>query len=316
MRRSIGSLAVSVLIGCGRLGFAPVEGEIGVGVDGGTVPDGGAGADGETAVDGAQLPPRPPALAIPGGLFLRDNTWIYEATISPFWLDRDEVTVERFRVFVEGGFGTRAAPPPSFSGEHPEIEASGWKDSWNMALVPSTIDLVNGLTTITNPTFTPNPGTNEQLPVVGITWYEAFAFCAWDGGRLPTVAEHEFAAFGGDYQLAYPWGAAFIEPNVVMGSGLAPVGSRSPHGDARWGHADLVGNADEWGLDFDGTQPMPCMNCANLTPASTPTRVLLGGSFQSASDEFRQSDGPHGAGPGQRNGKDGFRCARDVAPTP
>lgn len=315
MRRSIQALATTVLIGCGRLGFAPVAGD----PDPELGPDGGMNDSGTTALDGdsSTNPPGATSLPVPGGMYLRDNNLLFDAETSAFVLDRVEVSVARFRVFVDGGFGTQASPPPPLSGEHPAIEASGWKNSWNTALVPRTVDLIDRLTTIPNPTFTSAPGANEQLPIVGVTWYEAFAFCIWDGGRLPTVAEHELAAFGGDQQRGYPWGSTFVQANVVMGGGLAPVGSRSPHGDARWGHADLVGNADEWALDFDGLMPRPCSDCANLTPnPTTPTRVLLGGNFADPSSEFHQSALSHGAAPAQRHGRHGFRCARNADPAP
>ena len=38
-----------------------------------------------------------------------------------------------------------------------------------------------------------------------VNWYEAIAFCAWDGGFLPTETEWHYAASGGSAQRAYPW---------------------------------------------------------------------------------------------------------------
>lgn len=115
-----------------------------------------------------------------------------------------------------------------------------------------------------------------------IDWYTAFAFCAWDGGRLATEAEWTYAAAGGNEQRAYPWGSAVPDNTYAIFNGSLQDVGKAPKGNGKWGQADLAGNVWEWVLDFRyGTSPrdylMPCDNCASL--ASEYNRVILGGSF-------------------------------------
>src|SRR5262249_38251711 len=148
-------------------------------------------------------------------------------------------------------------------------------------------------------------GTDWTPPVTCVSWLEAFAFCAWDGGRLPTDLELNYAAAGGSEQRVYPWTApgtkAAIDPSranycsKIRGVGnlteciesplpeIQPVGSKSPLGDGRWGHADLAGNAWEPTLDFDAAlvPGQPCVDCAALdAPAGTKRRYRGGARWE------------------------------------
>lgn len=96
---------------------------------------------------------------------------------------------------------------------------------------------------------------DKDHPVVGISYDDATAYCAWlstqtgNNYRLPTEAEWERAARGDDVRI-YPWGDRFENwrCNTLEGSKRAttPVGSYSPGGDSPFGVADMAGNVWEW----------------------------------------------------------------------
>src|SRR5260221_7451132 len=146
----------------------------------------------------------------------------------------------------------------------------GWEKAWNASLPPDTDALAAAVKCAgPNLTWTDSPGSNENRPMSCIDWYEAYAFCIWDGGRLPTEAEWNYAAAGGSEQRQYPWsnpaasttidpsyasfgcselgGAACQNPDIVM-----VVGSTSPKGDGKWGQSELAGNVLEWTEDYYG----------------------------------------------------------------
>jgi sulfatase modifying factor 1 len=255
-------------------------------------------------------------LPVPGGTFYRsydgiDNTnRNYPATVSDFYLDKYEITVGRFRQFVEAGKGTQLSPPAAGDGKHPSIDGSGWSSEWNTKLAPSTGVLMESrLCSGEHPnTWTNTVGANESKPINCLDWYTAFAFCAWDGGRLPTEAEWNYAASGGDEQRLYPWTGTVIDSSYAVYDvdSAQNVGSKSPKGDGKWGHSDLAGNVSEWNLDWYATYTNPCINCAVLTVAYG--RGLRGGSFilsQGVPSAKRSAYNP-----GLLSEDNGVRCAR------
>jgi formylglycine-generating enzyme required for sulfatase activity len=229
------------------------------------------------------------------------------ATVSDFRLDKYEVTVGRFRMFVAAGQGTQTDPPAAGAGAHGGTPASGWDPGWDANLAADRAALVGALDCdATFHTWTPAPGGNESRPINCITWYEAMAFCIWDGGYLPTEAEWNYAASGGTEQRAYPWSSPpssvildashasyYVDPTrECYGDGvngcaltdLIVVGTK-PAGDGRWGQSDLAGNVMEWALDWYAGYPNPCSDCANLTPDFG--RVYRSGSFHTNSSGMR-----------------------------
>jgi sulfatase modifying factor 1 len=262
------------------------------------------------------------SLLVPGGTFDRSYDGVdfldpsYPATVSDFYLDKYEITVGRFRVFVNAGRGTQSTPPGEGTGAHPRITGSGWSSTWNTNLPASTAALETALQCHADyQTWTDTPGSNESMPVNCLDWYTAFAFCAWDGGRLPTEAEWNYAASGGSEHRYYPWSSpptsTTIDDSYAVYCGgtckLQSVGTR-PKGDGRWGQSDLGGNAWEWTLDWGGgSYPMPCHDCAAVTAGSY--RAFRSGSNDDIAATLRSAV-RHVYYPEHR-GNIGVRCARN-----
>jgi len=243
----------------------------------------------------------------------------YPATVAGFYLDKYEITVGRFRKFMNAGKGTQSSTPGAGDGVHPRISGSGWNSAWNTNLLLTTDALKAGIKCdSTFHTWTDTAGSNESLPQNCITWYEAFAFCAWDGGRLATEAEWNYAAAGGSEHREYPWGSGidYTKANYLcMADGnpacalsdIITVGSL-PAGNGKWGHSDLAGNLKEFTLDWFVTPyQTPCANCADLDVATF--RVVRGGNFGDL-DSYLLSAFRFICNPGDRDIYVGARCAR------
>lgn len=273
---------------------------------------------------------------VPGGSFTRlDNRdptdTPHDATVSSFLLDRFEVTVGRFRRFVEA---YPESKPAAGAGAHPAAPgASGWSPAWDALLPADRSSLIDQVTTTCDvnyggqgyPTYTDDPA-GAELPMNCLSWFVAFAFCAWDGGRLPTEAEWGHAAAGGDEQRVYPWGDQAPDAGHAvydcMGDGSAsadcapsdivPVGSRSPVGDGRWGQADLSGSVFDWVLDVDAPYgDDPCVDCMAID--GTSSRIVRGGAWFELNDGGRllMVDGRNAHGFADVLPDLGVRCARD-----
>lgn len=241
---------------------------------------------------------------VTGGTFNRSNDANYPATVSNFRLDNYEITVGRLRKFVAAYSQTMIA---AGAGKNPNNPSdTGWNTAWN-ANLDATGALADALKCSATyyQTWTDAPGTaaTESLPITCLDWFEAEAFCIWDGGRLPTEAEWNYASAGGTAQRAYPWGATAPDctyanfygavggTDYCVSPGMGAVnrvGSESPKGDGPFGQSDLAGNVYEWVQDLHASPyANPCNDCANLTGMY---HVVRGGSFYHGGSNLLSSD--------------------------
>ncbi len=248
-------------------------------------------------------------------------------TIRSFRIDAHAVTNRRFAAFVAA------------TGHVTEAERFGWSYVFR-PFIPTGI-------AAPAPEGTPwwgqvqgacwaapeGPGSSiaERLdhPAVHVAWTDAAAFAAWAGGRLPSEAEWEHAAKGGDAAARFPWGAA--EPddasamcNIWQGEfprrntqadswvGTAPVDAYAPNG---YGLFNACGNVWEWCADpFRVRSLTGAAKQRNAAAMAERERVMKGGSYlchRSYCYRYRIA-ARAGRSPDTSAGHTGFRTAYDA----
>ncbi len=150
-----------------------------------------------------------------------------------------------------------------------------------------------------------------HLPVVGVTWNEARAYCRWAGKRLPVEEEWEFAAGGGDKKRNYPWGKKFVGRHAIFGirpdRGGPKVVGRRPGGASPYGVEDMAGNVWEW---VENPFRRRGTGAASVSRGGVEYRTLRGGSWVNGRGGMLISSRT-GDLPGRRLPVYGFRCAAD-----
>ena len=244
-----------------------------------------------------------------------------------FWMGRTEVTVEAFERFVAETARRTTAEMDGwsvfFDGRKPvPREGMSWR----------------------SPGFEQGP----KHPVVEVSWYDAEAFCAWTGGRLPSEAEWERAARGGTDGTKYAWGndpmplvGGIRQANVADESAkrvyagwsvvpgyddgyahTAPAGTFAANG---FSLHDLEGSVAEWCSDWhadrydappaEGPRSSAGTDLARdpRGPGTGEQRVVRGGSWVDETSLLRVSRRYFDA-PATHKGFIGFRCVRDARP--
>jgi len=217
--------------------------------------------------------------------------------LQPFFLDRWPVTNRQYHEFVAAG---------------------GYRDVglWKAKILTAVLDMVDQ-TGQPGPRFWRDgryPSGEEDLPVVGISWYEAAAYARWACKRLPTDAEWVKAAswpvpIDGNAlaHRRYPWGDAMDHARAnVWGSGPNRLVSvkEFAEGASVGGIYQLIGNVWEWTEgefdtgSSDGKLELP-----------TPMKSIRGGAFDTYFDSQASTRFQSGESPLSRRHNIGFRCA-------
>jgi formylglycine-generating enzyme required for sulfatase activity len=229
---------------------------------------------------------------IPGGSFPRGRTFVWTdadvkwyprahqddlpartVTIDPFYLDEAEVTNDRYARFVKAS--KHRAPYHWKQGRMPEGKG--------------------------------------RFPVSNVSWDDAAAFCAWDGGkRLPSEAEWERAARGFSEAGMYPWGDRAITPADARYGSEEPAvvcGKRKNY----FGLCDMIGNMWEWTADwYERTYYTSSPDANPRGPVKGMYRVLRGGSWFDQPPLFLTVSYRSWARAAERSPTIGFRCAKSL----
>lgn len=151
-----------------------------------------------------------------------------------------------------------------------------------------------------------------NVPVVGVSSFDAAKYAAWMGKRLPTEAEWEFAARGGLIDKSFPFGDKLDSTQANFGKkykGVIEIGKGKPNG---YGLYDIAGNVWEWVSDFYSENYYSESPVGNPRgPKSGRFRVIRGGSWHSGG-MCNQVHYRNGLSPSWVDFAVGFRCVKDL----
>lgn len=240
--------------------------------------------------------------------------------LKAFAIDRYEVTNVQYRKFLaavtKNGDGNWAHPDQPKGKDH---TPRYWKEFNPLLKDPAFARLAQ---------FNAATFTQDNTPVVGVDWFDAYAYAKWAGKRLPTEAEWELAARGTDGRR-WPWGndwqwglcnivgekyGADVRAKGKEKDGYiypAAVGS-FPAGRSPLGCDDMAGNAAEWVADWFATDAYATAANENPSgPSAGAERVVRGGSSQNLPSNTRCASRAHRE-PEFKTFILGFRCAKDL----
>ncbi len=281
----------------------------------------------------------------------------HRVTIDPFWMDETEVTNAQFQAFVKATKYITIAERPINWEEMKADLPPGTPKPPDSLLQPGALvfQKTDQPISLNNPSLwwrwtiganwrhPEGPGSDitEKMdhPVVQVAWEDALAYSKWAGKRLPTEAEWEWAARGGNENLIYPWGNEDVNkgnPKANFWQGLfpymnemsdgyfatAPVRSFPPND---YGLYDMAGNVWEWcydWFDFEYYKSTSAQKANTKGPIKgynphmpyQQEKVIRGGSFLCNDDYCSGYRNARRMGSSADTGLNhtGFRCVKDV----
>ena len=252
--------------------------------------------------DGAEM------VFVPAGEFVMgseelgdDERPAHRVYLSAFWIDRYEVTNERFARFVAA------------TGYQTEAEQRGWGWVWK----GSAWEEVEGADW--RHPHGPDSSIEGKMdhPVVLVSWNDAESYCQWADKYLPGEAQWEKAARGpmtdSGREWRYAWGDEFDSTRAntreAQQGDTTPVGKFSPQGDSTYGASDLTGNVWEWVADWYNDRyysQSPSVDPPG--PAIGTYKVLRGGSWPFG-EVYARTAFRYNVKPDYTYDFVGFRCA-------
>ncbi len=222
---------------------------------------------------------------------------VHEVHVDGFYIDRFEVTVADFKKFVDA------------TSYRTDAEKGGYSHIWDR----SSWKEERGINWRHNAKGKEVNAEGMNNPVVHVSWNDADAYARWAGKRLPTEAEWEYAARGGNKSAGYKYSGSNAIDEVAWyeknsGGMTHPVGQKKPN---ELGICDMSGNVWEWCADwFDEAYYMTSPDRNPKGPSTGEYRVLRGGSWV-INDNVCRSTARNGDTPEIRFVNVGFRCVRD-----